>query len=48
MLRIKPLSLALSDTGPEEVARAVEEYASAYASYVERNADSDAEGYSGP
>ncbi|MCP4892216.1 MAG: hypothetical protein GY911_00160, partial [Actinomycetales bacterium] len=47
MLRIKPLSVALSDTGPEEVARAVEEYASAYESYVERNAESMPEGYSG-
>ena len=47
MLRIKPLSVALSDTGPEEVSRAVEEYAGAYASYVERNADSMPEGYSG-
>ena len=47
MLRIKPLSVALSDTGPEEVARAVEEYASAYTSYVERNADSMPEGYLG-
>ncbi len=47
MLRIKPLSVALSDTGPEEVTRAVDEYASAYESYVERNADSMPEGYSG-
>ena len=47
MLRIKPLSVALSDTGPEEVSRAVEEYTSAYESYVERNADSMPEGYSG-
>ena len=47
MLRIKPLSMALSATDAESVSNAVDGYRMSYESYVERNADLMPEGFTG-
>ncbi len=47
MLRIKPLSMALTSTDAESVAESVDSYVRNYESYVERNSDLMPEGYAG-
>lgn len=47
MLRIKPLSMALSATDAESVSNAVDAYRMSYESYVERNMELMPEGFTG-